>query len=88
MPEATIHLKRDAETGKKTILIDYHSDQDALPMEHEDDHRAIADSVIEGGLDSLEGVDSVVVRRHGEEHVIELKKEEQAQDEALSEGNS
>lgn len=55
-------------------------------MEHEDDHRAVVDELIEGGLVSLEDGDSIVVRRHGEEHAVEVNQEEQAQEEALSEG--
>ena len=52
MPELTLRLRVDPATGKREIVIDYASDADALPMEHEDEHRRLADKVVDGGLAS------------------------------------
>jgi len=32
------------------LVVDYTSDSDALPIEHEDEHRRLASKVVEGGL--------------------------------------
>jgi hypothetical protein len=52
MPELTLRLRVDPTTGKREIVIDYASDADALPMEHEDEHRRLAGAVVDGGLRS------------------------------------
>ena len=52
MAELTLRLRVDPVTGKREIVIDYASDADALPIEHEDEHRRLADKVVEGGLRS------------------------------------
>ncbi len=49
MAELTIRLVVDPETGARRVVVDYGSDAEALPMEHEADHRAL-----EGGLDGVE----------------------------------
>ena len=43
---------QDPETGRREVVVDYHSDADALPIEHEDEHRRLAGKVVEGGLNS------------------------------------
>ena len=52
MADLTLRLRVDPATGRREIVIDYHSDSDALPMEHEEQHRLLAEKVIEGGLKS------------------------------------
>jgi hypothetical protein len=68
MPEMEIRLEIDPVTKKKNVKISYTSDEDALPMEHEDDHRALVDKLIEGGIVNAEEVGSVVVERAEESH--------------------
>ncbi len=63
MPEVTIRLRINPETGKKDILISMRGDEDALPHEHEQAHRAIADKVINGGLASAEELGEIVIER-------------------------
>ncbi len=63
MAEMTIHLRTDPATGKKDILVDYHSDEDALPHEHEQRHRALVQKLIEGGLVRAEEIGQVIVER-------------------------
>ena len=41
MAEMTIRLVVDPVSGKRSVVIGYHSDSDALPIEHEEEHRAL-----------------------------------------------
>lgn len=50
MSKLVLRLRVDSSTGKRTIAIDYASDADALPIEHEEEHRQLAEKVVEGGL--------------------------------------
>lgn len=63
MAEMTIRLRTDPATGKKDIIIDLRSDSDALPHEHEQQHRALVQRLIEGGLVKAEELGQVVVER-------------------------
>jgi hypothetical protein len=63
MAEMTIRLRTDPATGKKDIIIDLRSDDDALPHEHEQRHRALVQRLIEGGLVKAEELGQVVVER-------------------------
>jgi hypothetical protein len=63
MAEMTIRLRTDPATGKKDIIIDLRSDADALPHEHEQQHRALVQRLIEGGLVKAEELGQVVVER-------------------------
>ena len=50
MADLTLRLRVDPTTGRREIVIDYISDSDALPMEHEEHHRQLAEKVVHGGL--------------------------------------
>ena len=63
MAEMTIHLRTDPATGKKYIIVDLHSDADALPHEHEQQHRTLVQKLIEGGLVKAEEIGQVIVER-------------------------
>ena len=63
MAEMTIRLRCDPETGKKDIVIALKSDADALPMEHEQQHRALVEKLIEGGLIKASELGQIVVER-------------------------
>lgn len=39
---ATLKLTVDPQTGKRELIVGYQSDEDALAMEHEADHRKLA----------------------------------------------
>ena len=67
MAEMTIRLRTNPETGKKDIIISLRSDEDALPHEHEQQHRALVDKVINGGLIKAEELGKIVVEREEEE---------------------
>jgi hypothetical protein len=63
MARLTISLRVDPATGKKDIVVKLHSDEDALPHEHEQQHRRLVDKLIEGGLIKADEVGRVVVER-------------------------
>ena len=65
--EITIRLVRDPESGKKNIIVSMRSDEDALPHEHENMHRAMADKLIQGGLLKAEELGKIIVSREEEE---------------------
>jgi hypothetical protein len=84
MAELVIHLQIDPETGKKNLIIEYESDSDMLPHEHEEEHRRLLDQVVEGGMVKAEDLGKVVIRRAGAE-VVEI---EPSQAEQTDEGES
>ncbi len=63
----TIRLIPDPQTGKKNIVIALRSDEDALPHEHEQRHRALVDKLIEGGIVKAGEVGKIVVERESKE---------------------
>jgi hypothetical protein len=69
MAELTIRLVVDPDTRKKNVIIAYHGDEDALPMEHEDEHRRLVDRLIEGGALSAAELGKVVIQREQERAV-------------------
>lgn len=52
MPELILRLRVDPATGRREVVVDYASDADALPIEHEEEHRRLAAGVVEDGLTS------------------------------------
>lgn len=46
MPEITIRFRYNPNTGKRQLVVKYESDEDALPHEHERDHRALVEDLI------------------------------------------
>ena len=67
MAEMTIRLRTNPETGKKDIIISLRSDEDALPHEHEQQHRALVDRLIEGGMIKAGELGKITVEREDEE---------------------
>ncbi len=67
MAEMTIHLRRDPETGKQDIIISLRSDEDALPLEHEQMHQALVEKLINGGVLKAAELGQVIVEREREE---------------------
>jgi hypothetical protein len=67
MAEMTIRLRCDPATGKKDIVISLRSDEDALPHEHEQQHKALVEKLIEGGVLKAGELGKVVVEREAKE---------------------
>jgi hypothetical protein len=88
MAEMTIRLRIDPETGKKDIIVSLRSDADALPHEHEQQHRALVDKLVQGGLLKAAEVGKVVVEREEEatEPAAPLSTPPEAERRAQSEG--
>jgi hypothetical protein len=63
MAEMTIRMIPDPQTGKKQIIISMKSDEDALPHEHEQAHRAVVDKLIQGGLVKAQDIGQIIVTR-------------------------
>ncbi len=73
MAELTIRLEVDSKTGKKNVTIKYESEDDALPMEHEDEHRRLVNQLIHKGMVSAEEVGKIVVKRGDNVEEVELE---------------
>lgn len=78
--ELTLRLRVDPVTGKREVVVDYTSDADALPIEHEDEHRRLAGNVIDGGL----GNKKIQVTRPVEDPAGQLPVEEPGQQEGVT----
>ncbi len=65
MAEVTIRLRHNPKTGERELVVDYESEDDALPFEHERDHRELVEAVIGRPLTDLPQAASVV--RDGEQ---------------------
>ncbi|MCE9667174.1 hypothetical protein LY474_05030 [Myxococcus stipitatus] len=63
MASLTLRLLVDPATGRKDVVIQYESDSDALPMEHEEEHRRLVDQLIAGGALKASELGRVIVRR-------------------------
>jgi hypothetical protein len=61
--EIQIRFRMNMESGKKDILIEYESDEDAMRHEHEKDHRNIVERIVGEGLIEAEEVGEVIVER-------------------------
>lgn len=69
MASLTIRLATDPATGQKHLSVAYAGDGDALPMEHEEEHRRLVAAVIGGGrieAGGAEGAGPITVEREGE----------------------
>jgi hypothetical protein len=66
MAEMTIRLRRDPQTGKQNIIVKLRSDEDALPQEHEQMHRALVDKLINGGILKAGEEGNLIIEREEE----------------------
>ena len=82
MAEVTLRLTIDPQTGKKSVVIDYQTDADALPEEHEEEHRQLVSKVVEGL--PLDGSGPVAVEREsGAERGTEIEQDGQTEQQAV-----
>jgi hypothetical protein len=66
MASLTIRLQIDPTTKKKNVIIKYDSDSDALPQEHEEQHRALVDALIKNGTLKAEDLGHIHIEREGQ----------------------
>ena len=62
MAQMTIILRRDPASGKQNITVKLDSDPDALPVEHEQQHKALVEKLLGLGLHP-EDLGEIVVER-------------------------
>lgn len=86
MANVTLRLEVDPRTRRRSVVVSYASDPDALPLEHEEEHRALVEKLLEGGLISAEEAGRVVVQRQSGAEVSLEQGEREAAREARSEG--
>lgn len=63
MGELTIRLRVDPATGRKNVVIQLDSDADALPIEHEQEHKGLVNRLFEAGLLKEAELGKVIVER-------------------------
>ena len=63
MAELILKLKRNEQTGKQDLYIDYESTGDTLPFEHEEEHRDLVKRVLEDLELSVDEVSNVYIER-------------------------
>lgn len=84
MAEMTIQLRVDPDSGKKDIVIRLKSDDDSLPHEHEQQHRALVDQLLEGGMVKADELGRVVIEREEEGEVSAPTPQAAAEDQGTS----
>lgn len=67
MAEMTIRMIPDPKTGKKNIIISLHGDEDALPHEHEQAHRAIVDKLLGKAKIKATEIGQITIEREQDE---------------------
>jgi len=88
MAEVIIRLRHNPKTGERELVVDYASEDDALPFEHERDHREMVEAVIGRPLSDLPQAASLArVEAEAGAHE-ETRAEQQTAREALAEKGS
>ena len=65
MATMTILLRKDPETGKQNIIVKLDSDPDALPIEHEQQHKTLVEQLV-GKHVNAEDLGEIVIEREPE----------------------
>jgi hypothetical protein len=89
MPELTIRLRCDPQSGKKDIIISLRSDEDALPSEHEEQHRALVEKLLGSGLLQASELGKIIIDRqeHEPQELPPLTTPEPGEREAQKQGD-
>jgi len=67
MSNIKIHVRINHETGLRDIIIEYESDADSLPIEHEQRHMEIVHELVDSGVVKAEELGEIGVTRLGEQ---------------------
>ena len=70
MGTLTLRLDVDPVTKKKSVWVKLESDADALPIEHEEQHRKIVEALLKGGIIKADELDTIHIEREGQGVVI------------------
>ncbi|MCB9751332.1 MAG: hypothetical protein H6713_15250 [Myxococcales bacterium] len=76
MAEITIKLRHNPKTGERELIIGYESEGDALPFEHEREHRELVEALLGRPLDDLPEGASVVREEVATPPDAEVEREE------------
>ncbi len=76
MATLILRLDIDPTTKKKNVWVKYDSDSDALPMEHEEEHKRIVEALLAGGGLKAEDLGTITIEREG--HGAATTEEKQA----------
>lgn len=85
MSEVTLTLRLDPVSGRKELIVHLESEDDALPAEHERDHRELVEALLGRSVDALLeelGADGLEVVRVGKGEQTTLTAPEQAAERA------
>lgn len=66
MATLTLRLEIDPVTRKKNVLVKLDSDSDALPMEHEEQHKKLVEALLAGGHVKPEDLGTITIEREGQ----------------------
>jgi hypothetical protein len=66
MATLTLRLEIDPVTKKKNVLVKLDSDPDALPMEHEEQHKRLVEALLAGGHVKPEELGTLTIEREGQ----------------------
>lgn len=66
MATLILRLDIDPHTKKKNVWVKYDSDSDALPMEHEEQHKKIVEALLAGGTVKPEELGTITIEREGQ----------------------
>jgi DNA-binding GntR family transcriptional regulator len=66
MATLILRLDIDPNTKKKNVWVKYDSDSDALPMEHEEQHKKIVEALLAGGAVKAEDLGTITIEREGQ----------------------
>lgn len=65
MATMIVMLRRDPQTGKQNIIVKLDSDPDALPVEHEQMHKALVEKLVGKGVNA-EDLGEIIIEREPE----------------------
>lgn len=76
MATLILRLDIDPATRKKNVWVKYESDADALPMEHEEQHKRLVEALLAGGVVKAEELGTLTIEREGQGAAAAPKAEE------------
>jgi hypothetical protein len=66
MATMILRLEIDPHTRKKNVWVKLDSDSDALPMEHEEQHKRLVEALLAGGAVKPEELGTITIEREGQ----------------------
>jgi len=76
MATLILRLEIDPVTNKKNVWVKYDSDSDALPAEHEEEHKRLVEALLAGGVVKAEELGTITIEREGQGPATPEKKGE------------